>query len=193
MIVYHGTKSEKNFNYKNGYQASGKKGRAEFGSGLYTINSYFEASCYGKVVALDIELEKKYSANSVFLDIDDIKYFLATISKAQVKKFRDNFNMEKYQQRSYHQEGRIRADDFLTYMLINNEGKSHLFSQKINDFFVDNKVKYLVSSFSGNDLVVVYDFNIIKGTVDIKNVKDEDLILRYSDEEPKNKTRLRLS
>lgn len=193
MIVYHGTKNEKKFNYEKGYQASRKKGRAEFGSGLYTINSFFEASCYGNVIALEIALEKKHSASSVFLDINDIKYFLAKISNVQLKKFKEKFDLEKYQKRSYYQEGKIRADDFLTYMLINNEGKSHLFSQEINDFFVENKVKYLVDRFAGNSLVVIYDFDIIKRKVDIKDVKDEDLVLKYVDEKPKQKTKLGLS
>lgn len=187
MIIYHGTKSPNKLNIEGVYEAKGKKGSFENGPGLYTVNDYFLALNFGKVIAIEIELKKEFDIKNVHLDVKDIRYFLATISSTQTKKFLNNFDMDKYQKRSYAIEGKIRADNFLTYMLIENEGKEHLFAQKLNDFFVENNIKYAVGEFSGKKMVNIYDFSVIKRKVEDKDIKDSDLEFKYNKEKPEVK------
>ena len=81
MMVYHGTKNAKNFNIKEKYTSSGKKGRLEGGSGLYTVDSYYTASRFGKVIGLEIELKESEDAKNVKIPIEKIFDFISNLTK----------------------------------------------------------------------------------------------------------------
>ena len=67
-MIYHGTKNAKDFNIHSQYVSSEKRGRMEGGSGLYTIDSYYAASRFGKVFGLVSELKESEDAKHVLID-----------------------------------------------------------------------------------------------------------------------------
>lgn len=167
MFVYHGTKNAKdlefNIKVKNGYQAGKNKNNFENGSGLYSVISHTKAEDFGDVVMLDLELDKKYDAGNVFIKTDDVKYFMATLSKKQLKDFTEIYNekLAEGKDPGYKKEG-IRASNVIKDLLILNDGRFHKIAQKVNDFLVEQNVKFSVSLFSGYEMVMIYDLNIIK-------------------------------
>lgn len=180
MMVYHGTKNAKNFNINDKYTTSGKKGRLEGGSGLYTVDSYYTASRFGKVIGLELELKENEDAKNVKIPLDNIFEFMSTFSKRQQSEFRELY--EKMSDKSYDITTHIDAKLFQNMLLIANEGKFHLISQKVNDFLLENNVKYTVDRYDGNRMILIHDFGIIKRKLDPILIKDEDLKFEYAKE-----------
>lgn len=131
MMVYHGTKNAKNFNIKEKYTSSGKKGRLEGGSGLYTIDSYYTTSKFGKVIGLEIELKKVKMLN-VKIPIEKIFDFISTLTKKQGAEFKELY--DRMSARSYDIKTHLDAKIFQNMLLISNEGKFHLISKKLMIF-----------------------------------------------------------
>lgn len=180
MMVYHGTKNAKNFNIKDKYSTSGKKGRLEGGSGLYTVDSYYTASRFGKVIGLEIELKEFEDAKNVKIPLSNVLKFVSMLSKSQERKFIELY--EKMSEKSYDISKYIDAKLFQKMLLITNEGKFHLISQKVNDFLIENNVKYTVDRYDGNQMILIHDFSIIKQKLDPILIKEEDLIFKYTEE-----------
>lgn len=180
MMVYHGTKNAKNFNIKEKYTSSGKKGRLEGGSGLYTVDSYYTASRFGKVIGLEIELKESEDAKNVKIPIEKIFDFISTLTKKQGAEFKELY--DRMSARSYDIKTHLDAKIFQNMLLISNEGKFHLISQKVNDFLIENNVKYTVDKYDGGPMILIHDFSIIKQKLDPILIKEEDLKFKYSEE-----------
>lgn len=174
MIVYHGTNNAKKFDISQQYIAPKKKGQVEYGAGLYTTASHDIASGFGKVIALDIELNEKEHSKNVIIKMEEINHFLYCLSKAHLKRF-SNF-IENKEYRFNQQIDELNAEDFQNYMVILNPNKYHLISQDINDFLVSKGAKYTSDHYKGRDMIIIHDFSIIKQ-------KLEPQLIDYREEE----------
>ena len=180
MLIYHGTKNAKNFNIKDKYIASGKKSRAQNGSGLYTTTSYETAQNYGKIIVLELSIDKKNEAKNIKIPVEEINDFLLILPKSKQKAFKEIH--ERMIEKQSLDGKTIDAQTFQTMMLLSNEDKFHLIAQDVNDFLVDHKVKYTVSLYNGYPMIQIHDFDIIKNKLEFKDIKEEDVKVEYNDD-----------
>lgn len=153
-IVYHGGNR---FNKLHGYKASNKKGRVQFGIGLYTTTAYEWANLYGrKVYAFDIELDKDSASQNVLIPLKHIAEFIrCTCSKQFYKDFVKNVTANE-----------ISANRLVNYFTLYHK-RPHTIAQELNDFIVAWGAKFTIENgkYDGA-LIRIHDFSIIKNEID---------------------------
>lgn len=173
-IVYHGGNR---FDRHSGYKASNKKGRVEFGVGLYTTTAYEWANLYGrKVHAFSVDLDNHSASHNVFIPMKEIIGFVKENGSIQFyKDFVKNVT-----------DTEMSANRLMNYFALYHK-RLHLVAQNLNDFVVAWGAKFTVESGKyGGALVRIHDFSIILEEVKpslydyCTNVLDKSLFAGYN-------------
>lgn len=153
VIVYHG--GPRLINKSGGYIAKNKKGRQEFGVGLYTTFDHYQAVRYGRCVSeMELELDPTKDAINVFVSFKQVLMRLAWFaSKAACKRIQEAFNR-------YSQSDNISLQHFVS-LVVNYDPKIHLYSSELNSLLLEFGAQY-TTEIGFNKMILIHDFSIIK-------------------------------
>lgn len=144
--------------FRTGYVASGKKGRNEFGTGLYCSVRYETCQKYAggsrRLYALDLDLIPSDSSSAVFVALDTIRdQFINTLPRYAVKQW------EAFAERRRNAGCESVSMNTLNTFVNNYVLNSHRHMQALNDYMVQCGAKYSVLD---GHIIRVHDFSIIK-------------------------------
>lgn len=159
-ILYHG--SSRKLNRFHGFSTSKKKGRMQYGTGLYATTSYNWASMYGKSInTLIVDLDESKSSRNVMVSVNDCAKF---VYENCPKKFYEFFMKEFASTKET-----CTAYQFQYFFLVYRMDKFHLMAQAMNDWLVAQGVQYTPDHELKGDLVLIHDFKMIR---EMGNAKD---------------------
>lgn len=144
--------------FRTGYVASGKKGRNEFGAGLYCSVRYETCQKYAggrrKLYALELDLNPADSSDVIYVDMDTIHVqFILDLPRPAIKQWEAYVKRQREAGRST-----ITLNSLNTF--VNNYvTNSHRYMQALNDYMVKRGAKYSVLD---GHIIRVHDFSIIK-------------------------------
>lgn len=169
VTLFHGGKDiDKTYRY--GYQPSGGKDRYEHGAGLYLTADESVAQSYAKgsrvVFACTVDLDPSKEINKIILDeagLDQCLHTLycAGLGKASVKKMREYFLEEC--------PNGVPLSWVVNHLVNNDMAKR--FAKAINTLVVDAGCTHEITTFRSAQLVIVYDFQIIKSIKKVEKLK----------------------
>jgi len=154
IVLWHGGSLDDGYNETQRH----KKGRWEYGPGLYLTTHYETAKKYAKGSRrlYRITVEKGNNIKDMSLSKEKIFQFVNTFVKNNKRKETKN-RLEKHTK-----DGLINADIFLN-ILINGETILGKYTNELRTFFVDNGIDYSLESnvYGWNELMLVL-FNMNK-------------------------------
>ena len=160
-LMYHGGK-DIDKTYYNGYEPSGGPKRYEHGTGLYLTADIEIAKSYAKgartVFAVEVDIDPSKDINRVKLDLEGLERCMTTLryggmGKATAKKYMDHFV-----------ETANGSPIPLAWIVNNlvNDGYAKRYAKAINQLVIESGATHEVSTYASAQLVIVYDFKIIK-------------------------------
>lgn len=169
-VLYHGGK-DLELNYRENKPA--KKGRWEFGCGLYLTNHLEEALTFAKgknqLYQVELDLTTAQEITNVRIPEQDVYDFINKYVKASVR----SELTERIKERNV-VAGLVRAS-ILNNLLIISEGLTPSNSINFTDFLVDHGADYSISSFAGfldSQVLVVFNRELITSV----SIKDKQSI-----------------
>ncbi len=144
--------------FRTGYTASGKKGRNEFGTGLYCSVRYETCQKYAggrrKLYALELILDPAHATDMIYVDMDAVYVqFIQDLPRSAVKQW------EEYAARQREAGRSAITLDMLNTFVNNYVSNSHRYMQALNDYMVRRGAKYSVLD---GHIIRVHDFSIIQ-------------------------------
>lgn len=153
QTVYHG--GPRLINKSFGFQPKNKKGRVEFGVGLYTTFDRYQAARYGRCISeMVLELDPAKDAVNVRASFKELINRLGWYtSAAACKRITEAFKRNSI-------EDTISLQHFVT-LICNYDPKIHLYSSELNSLLIEFGAKY-TTEFGFNKMILIHDFSIIK-------------------------------
>lgn len=151
-----------------------KKGRYEYGAGLYLTTHYGTARKYaeGSRKMYLITVEKGTDVNNAYINLDRAKEFINKYAVAKLRK--ELVNIVD----SYSKDTTIKAHIF-NNILNNYKAIKPSNTNNLRDFFIENKIDYEIvnNAFGwGEEMMVLYNMNkIVKSII----IKPTDKIIDY--------------
>lgn len=155
VTMFHGGSIKQNDILKGYTPKKNNKDRCVNGVGLYLTSRYERALNYSrsiKEITVNLNPENALQNQSFITEIL-IDFLEKTYPKKIVNLFKETFKNKTV----------VKGSQFEIFLL-NNYNKNHLRASELNQFYIDNGVKYSFEVFNGYELRI-FDFSIIK-TID---------------------------